>query len=329
MAERSSINQIAQVGVETVHGTIVPATRRLSAMMLKPKTGGDVKLYRSKGELAHSVAATGKQFSTIDASGVATYDELVYLFNSALHHVAPTTPSGGTLARQWKWTPARSGGAAFDSYSVEYGDATNAYVVPYATFSDVALNLTRDEVGLTGTAQGGKMVMAHPLTTTGITSAALVPILGDDIRVYMDDTSTALGTTKLDRAFTSNFSVGGRYAGLWTLDADQPSWAALVEGADPKFELKMRMMKNTVSDSLYATLDTNATKFIRISATGGLIETGNPYSMTIDFAGKLSAVPALDDFDNVYGYDFTLAAMYDATWAKYMEVTLVNTTVTL
>lgn len=324
MAERSAINQIAQIGRETVHGTLVPATTRLSGLMLKLKSGGDVKMYRAKGDLAHSVMATGKQFSTVDASGVATYDELPYLFNSALHHVVPTVPAGGTASKKWVWTPARSGGAAYDSYSVEYGDAELGQAVAFATFSDAALNLTRDEVALTGTMQGGKIVQPHALTTSGVTGADLVPILGDDIRVYMDPTSGALGTTKLDRAFSSNITIGGRWAGLWTLDADQPSWATLIEGADPTFELKMRMMKNSVSDGLYATLDDNSTRYFRVQATGGIIEAAIPYLFQADFAGKLSAVPALDEFENVYGYDFTMRAVWDNTWAKFMEITLQN-----
>jgi hypothetical protein len=79
---------------------------------------------------------------------------------------------------------------------------------------------------------------------------------------------------------------------------------------------------------LLTDLRAGSTKYVRIACISTLNAgaTTTKYSLTIDFAGKISASPTFDETDGVYTVNWTMDSVFDAAWGsgQYQKITAVN-----
>lgn len=191
--------------------------------------------------------------------------------------------------------------------------ANSVYTITFKrALGGQAITLTGTFSGLTAS---GTIALAAGTVGAAATNVAAVPILGQQIDVWMDDTSGALGTTKLTRAFKGEWSLSGRFNTVWPVNSAESSFVATVEKATGAM-FKFTHAYDDVGAALLTTMRAGDTKFIRWKATGALIASTYRYYAQLDMAAKVSKVITFEDADGVYSVGLEFALVDDSGWGK-------------
>lgn len=337
MAERSTINQSVQIGVEATPGTAVAASKRLQSMGFSIQPEVDISGLRPIGQKYPSLQILGKEWASADVDGSPCYTELPYAFASVL--TAPTVTQvmdGATTTGAYRWTFTSNtfGDDAPKTFTIEQGSAFRAQRIVNAILKDYSWEWSRDEISLGGEVLGRAIEDGITLTAAP-TSLPLVPVLPAQLSVYLDATSAAIGTTKLLRVLKGEFNISDRYKPLWVVDAAQPSYANTIED-EPDVEMVMTQMADAVGMANLVSMRGGSTRFMRLQAKGPNIYTGTGgtpllvnHQVTIDMAGQIGDIGDLGDEDGVYAAEWTWKAVHDGTWGKAFTVEVITTTATL
>ena len=332
IAERSTITQSVQIGVESTPGVAVAANQRLGSMgfAIGPQT--EFKPLRPIGQKYPSLQILGKEWAEADLEGSPVYTELPYAFASLIN--SPTvsqimdgaTPTGAYL---WTFQSNTYGDDTPKTFTVEQGSGFRAHRVSNCILTEYSMKWGREEIELSGTwlaraIEDGVSLTASPQALPQI------PVKPADLSVYLDTTSAALGTTKQTRTLKGEFTVEDRYAPLWVVDAAQPSFVTTIE-SEPTVEFKMTQMADAQAMQSLVAMRGGITSFLRLEGVGPVIFTptvGDPirHRMTLDIAGQVSDVSSFDDEDGVYAIEWTFSAVHDPTWGKAFRATVVTTT---
>lgn len=324
MPETSSIAQVVQIGVEVTPGTSVPATKKLVSLSLEPSPEMSVSTFRPAGQKYATTAVHNREHTALIVTGIPTYDEIIYLLNSVLCAGVVTTPATGITTRLHTFAPSSTAPDVVKTYSVEKGDSSKAYKMPYMLFTGFSMEIGADDVTLSGSAIAKAMTTGGALTA-GATQLALKPIARKHFSLYLNDSYATIGTTKLSRAFTGSIELSDRFGALFPIDAALAgSFAAHVE-TEPKLGGKLLVEADAAGDALIASLRSSATKYLRIEAIGDIIELALPYRLTIDSAVKFTNIGGLSDEDGVYAIDFEYTNVTDAPLGGALKVEVQNT----
>lgn len=330
MAERSTVTQVTQIGVEATPGTAVAATKRLGATAIRPKPSVEVDVFRPDGYKFSTLASPVREWGEAAIEGRPTYNELTYLLAACLLSATPTqildgaTPTG---AYRWTFTPSTTAENAPKTLTVERGSSYRAHRMPYGVVTDLGIDFGTDGLALDGTMIGRRIEDGVTLTSAGITELTPVPIMPTQVDVFLDNTSGGLGTTKLARLMSAAFDIGSRFSPLWVLDSSQTSWVVPVEGV-PDASIEITPQADAQGMALLTALRAGDTRFVRIKATGPTIYIGGvtvKNSLTIDAAVKVRDVGDFSDEDGTQVLPWTFELVHDAAWAKAFTVELVNT----
>jgi len=322
MPERSTLLQGVQVGVETVPGTSVAATKKLLDTSLEMSVQTDMQRYRPIGQKYASSLVLGKEWSEAAVSGALSYTDLIYLLASVL--TSPTsTQLGGTTAWSHVFSSLPRAVDTPKTFTLEFGGAVRAQKFTYGLMTDFGFTVNRSEASISGTFMGQQMQDGITISP-GATDLEEKPVLPQTCDVWMDATFGGLGTTKLTRLLNYGFSIGSRYAPVWVVNSAQQAFVAHVE-TEPTVQFTFMVEADTQGMGPLATLRAGSTQFVRFKATSAdLAGTGNPYSFTLDCAGKVSGVSNFQDQDGVYAIEYTWDVVYDPTWTNAMLATVVN-----
>lgn len=319
MAERASVFQGVQLGVETTYGTGVAANKKLTGVNIEPGPMVELETFRSLGLKFASVAALNKEWAEATISGPITYTEIVYLLSSLMR---TTTPTGATLARTWTFDMAEEAPDTVKSFTLEQGSSTRAHSMAGALVTGLTLNFSRDGCEMDGT------IMAAALTdgitmTASPTTVALKPVMASQVTIKLADTAAGLtAATALSRALSASWSVTDRFLPVWALNGTS-TFPATVEAA-PTAEVKLKLEADAEGMALLTTMRAGATKFMRINATSTLIESTTYYNLQIDAAFVVSDVTSFSDEDGVFAIEWTGTMVYDATWTRSTQITVIN-----
>lgn len=323
MAERSSLNQNIQIGVETTPGTAVAATRRLTALGIEPSPNVEMSQFRPIGSKFNALSTLGKEWIEASLSGRLTYTEIVYALSSVIGNGTTTTPETG--ARTWNFSPNDRSDDVPKTFTVEHGSSVRADRFSYGLITELGIAFNRTSLDLSGSMLGRALTDGITMTPTGVTAIPLVPVLPTQVSVYMDDTAAGLGVTKMTRMISGEFSLGSRFGPVWVLDAAQPSFVNHIETA-PDLSCTLTLQADTQGMAMLATMRTGATKFLRIEGVGASIPgtATSSYKFTLDMAGKVSGTGGFSDADGVYAVQFSLTGVSDATWGKALDINVTN-----
>lgn len=333
MAERSTISQATQIGVEATPGTAVAAPRRLGSIGLEMAPQVGVNPQRPNGQKYANLQVLGKEWAEASLNGSPAYTELPYLFASLLSTptVTPVTDAGNVATGAYLWTFDSDSFAADDptTYTIEQGDQVRAQRVAYALLNSLSMSWSRDNIGLDGAMTTLRMEDGITLTP-GAEMLPQVPVRPSELSVYLDGASANLGTTKLTRAISGQFSVGSRFSPVWVVDAALPSFAAQVE-SEPDASYSLRQQANAQGMENLVAMRGGATKFMRLEAVGPVIQAASNtrHRMILDMAGQVGNVGALSDSDGVYAAEWTFGAVHDPAWGRALRVQVITTTAAL
>lgn len=337
MAERSSITQSVQIGVEVTPGTPVAATKRLGSLGIAIGPATSFNTLRPIGQKYASLNILGQEWTEADLEGSPVYTELPYAFSSVVD--TPTiaqimdgaTPSG---AYRWTFESSTFGDDAPKTFTVEQGSAFRAHRVSNCILTEFGMEWSREEISLSGSWLAKALEDGVTLTAAP-TGFAQIPVKPADLSVYLDPEFADLGTTKLLRALKGEFSIADRFNPLWVVDAAQSSFVATVEG-EPTVEFKMTQMADAAGMANLLSMRNGETVFLRLQGRGPKIYTGiatpvgDQYHMvTIDVAGQVKDVSSFDDEDGVYAVEWTFGAVHDSAWGKAFSIEVITTTAVL
>jgi hypothetical protein len=336
VAERSTISQSVQIGVETTPGTGVAATRRLGSIGFEMGIQTEISGQRPIGQKYASLQILGKEWTEADVSGAPVYTELPYIFSSLIDTGVVTqimdaaTPTG---AYRWVFESDTFGEDAPKTFTIEQGSAARAHRVTNAILSDWNMEWSREEISLGGTALARALEDGVTLTA-GATGLDQIPVKPTDLSVYLDPTHTALGSTKMVRALSGEVSLESRYVPLWVVDRAQPSFVTTLEG-EPELTFSLVLMADAQGMAPLTAMRAGETRFLRLEAVGPVIYPGNGTSttqrhkMVIDIAGQISEPQEFEDADGVFAIGWEFTGVHSPAWTRAFRVEVITTLATL
>lgn len=328
MPERAALTQGVQVGVESTPGTNVAANKQLVSIGISSAVQMEPQRYRPMGSKFATIVVPGKEWQEADIDGVGSYSELLWILSSVLKD--PGSPATvDTSAKKWTFSPANAAEDTVKTLSVEQGGTVRAHKFSYGLVTDLELTFNRDECTVGGTMIGQKISDGITLTSTP-TTPPNVPIIPNEVDVYLDATSGAIGGTKLVRVLEATINIGSRFNPVWVLNSANASYVAHVE-VEPTAEITLLMEADAEGMGFLTQMRAGSTKFLRIKGTSATLAgaTTEKYSLTWDAAVKVKEVGDFSDEDGVYAIEWTLEQVYDSGWGKAFTVDLVNKETTL
>ncbi len=317
---RATVNRQVQIGVESTPGTAVPANKSLPSLSLTITRALETKEFRSQGFKPATASQIVKDYGTATMSAPLNYTESIYPLNSMVTGVI-TTPGGGTTSRDHTFTPAAIGADAFKTFTIQEGDTTSATQMANGIFGEfgVTTNLTTAE--MSGTLLGTTPITAS--LTGAPTAIALLPVNVREIDLFLNDTFAAIGTTKVTDTINASFNITNKYAMRWVLNTSNTSFKDVIE-TPPSLSFSWATEHNAQSRTLYDSLSGNPFKYMRLKATGPIIEAAITYKFQLDVGCRITATEQIDD-DGVWGYQYNCTPQYSTTFPGAWAVVVTNT----
>jgi len=313
-----------QIGEESTEGTAVAATAMLDA---GAPPGGIVVENRASlvrratpAVLAlHGRQHLAQQVVGLRFDGDLTPEQVLYLLHMGVK--GNVTPSGTASPYTWTFTKATTAEPTLDSFTIEYGDDTQAYEVN---------GCIAESIEFSGGLGGGELcqmsadIYGWTRTTTTFTSLSVpsvTPLAANYSRLYVDTTWAGLGGSELTAEL-----LGWRLS----LPCSYPIWRGTnlypaghgIEPTAATFELRMEFTANAATE--LAAVEAGTSRFIRI-----LVAKDANHSFQIDgcFVWDPASIFDADRGDNIVA--LSGQSMYDSTGTKELEIVVVNTVATL
>lgn len=432
MSDRFTINQQVQIGKETTPGQAVPCPIRLRTVAVTPAIKTEFKKHRSEGNKRADTITLSKEWTECTLDGIATYTEIGYLLSSLVS--VPVSAAQGSGVYQHLFSSATSAADALQSYTMQFGSTVGCEQSSYSMVQGLTFKMTRDDVHMTGTTYGQKLLdsvndgvnltagandvqavaitggptggtfalgfkgawtapiafgsaasavqtalallptvgssgltvatassgytvtfggplgsFAQPLlqanasgltggttpnitvtksTQGGLTELWKIPILPGDVRVYLAGDYSSLGSSssKLLRAFSSDWSLGDRTKPFWVQDADAGGYSGFAEG-EPKEKLDLLLEADAVGMALRQAYRAGQVSYLRIDMTSSTYmigTTSTPHRLTLDAAVKVANVKEFKDEQGIYALGFELQMVPDPALGCAYRLTLVN-----
>ena len=334
MAERAAVNELLQLGLESVLGTAVAANRQMAMLDLVPTGEFDPKRFAGQGRKQDGAVLPNKDWTSLAWSTKGndgdslSYTEIVYVLSSLFGRPTPTTHAGGTNSKDWVFdAPLQGIVNPTASYTAQQGQAAHAHQIAGLVFTGITIKGTRDGVSASGNAIAQIFTTNQTLTATP-TKLAMDPVLGADWTVYRDPTSGALGTTQLLRCFEWEYIYDSVYAVIWPGNkvASNNTWATIVE-MQPKHTLKLKVEADAQGDTGFADVRAGTTEFYRIDMKGQLFPAPDGAinrEIKIDCAGKVGEKMPVTDGNDLLEEEIPLAVVEDTGWGHAATITTTN-----
>jgi hypothetical protein len=323
MPDRALVQEIIELGVETTPGTAVASAIKLSGLQVDLGTSLELDRIAPMGNLWDTIAAPRQEWGVGSIAGFPTYPELAYVFSNVLGAAVVTTPSGGTLARRYSWAPSSNVPWTPRTWTIRRGQVGNtAESASYGLMSGVNMSFSRTAApSIGGDLFSYALDYTASVGATGLTTLSVVPVLPAQVCVYLDPTAANIGQTKLTRDFMASFDIGGLFGPFWPLDCTIPSFGGAVP-LKPTAEAKLQLGNDTAGRALLADMRAGSTKYVRIEATGPLIETTIQHRLRIDMALKVVAAPSRGDADGLSTLEWTFGIFDDPSFGGAMKIEL-------
>jgi len=326
---KSIVNQKTLIQRETTPGTaLITAMKQLTAIGLRPGYMTETNDFKSQGFKLPTVIQQTNEWGVWAVEGVQDFNHLGFPLGSRISRPTTTTPATGVLSRQHVFTLDPDGPDTFDTYTVQFGDTDRGIQASYGIFNSLGINVQRGSLGFDSTFLSRTPAVIGPIATAGVTIVAAAPTAARQFDVWADNTWAGLGTTKLLAAYEGNLDLGDKFSPDTPINSAVTSYESMVEAVDQSYDGMLRLGFDSVATGLITTFTNGALKFIRIKATGPLIETTIPYSFQLDFCIQIRNPGTLESFSNgVLTLPFDYSVVPDPTTGNALAATLVNTVI--
>lgn len=328
MAEQINWQIITQLVPEVTPGTSIAATHQLAGYALADGAHVDTYQTSPQGHAYITSSNRGKGWGEIKPVGDVDFNGLAYPLSSLFGAATITTAVGGTLSKQWKWTPPIINTVLGQTYTVERGQTGGrARKYAYGCFDTLKLSYTKGDVTIDGHMFSREMT--EGITLTSLTPTAIVaaqPVRGTDTSLYLDSTSGGIGGTQLTRVGAMDVSFGNYYIPWYGIDSSQTSFSVLLP-AKPTVDLTFRLMSDAAGMAIYNNyVLTGNTAYIRFNTVGPVSDGTAHYTLTLDMACKITGPQDFTEDSGAEVIPFTAKLAEDTAWASGQAVvaTLIN-----
>lgn len=327
MPDRATINQKVQLGVESTPGTAVAANKLLQCFDWQFGIDADVMFYRATGRKYESVQEENTEWTSGTAGGPLDYNAIIYLLSGAMGSTSPVAHGSSSTAKDWIYTPPVTGNASPKTYTAQQGDSVRAHQVAYLLFNEFGYKGTRKDFTVSA------KWMAQPLSdgitlTASPTAVALAPAPSKHFNIYLDTTSGALGTTQLTRVLSVDYSMSNIYGPLWVFNRANLGWGVHID-TPPKAIFKLKMEADSTGMAQLPNLQSGATVYVRLNATGLQIASDGPGAVNNvfqhDMALKVGKPTAFADDQGVFAIEWEMTVVEDSGWNSGQAQTLTVT----
>ena len=151
MPELSTVARNVQIGKETTPGTGVAASKQLQYIGFSLAPALEMNEFRPMGSKVNAAITPGKDSSAITIEGAGSYSECVYIFDSLLKTVTPSTVDG--TGKSWLYEPLARTEETKTRYTIEEGSTVRAGKASYGAITSATFTFNRtDGVTVTGMA---------------------------------------------------------------------------------------------------------------------------------------------------------------------------------
>lgn len=327
VVDHPSVLQVVQIAPETTAGSAVPGAKRLRSMRVTLQPQANIDEFIPSGYKYPVLTAMNQEWTAAQYEGEPTYQEIIYPFSSVITGATATvagTAAGGT-AYIWDFSSNTTALDTKQTYTVERGDANAARRFAHAMFNSITMDVSRTDTAINGDMIGHRLETGVSLSGTAV-EIPLTPILGNQFKLYLEDSQAALGTAApLERAFNLNISIGPRHTPIWPINSDNASFATTVESQAPGLQVQLTLGAGTTGfDDMLLTMRNGQRKFLRAEAIGGSIAGTSNYQFTFDYSGEVISAPTMEDMEEVGVAQWTLRGVHDPTWGRAYRVIVVN-----
>lgn len=145
MAVRAVVEEISQIGIESVEGTQVAANKRLLGVGFTLAEAAEFDEVQPQGSVVPTAAPIRQNWGTFEISddSYPCYNGLLYLFSMLFGAPTTTTPGGATNARQHVWTPPITALSKQTATLIKGQPGGTAESAAGATLTDLTLSFSR------------------------------------------------------------------------------------------------------------------------------------------------------------------------------------------
>jgi hypothetical protein len=324
MAERATIFQNVQIGVQAQAGTGVAANKKLQALSIEPAVSIETSRFRAMGNKYPALVVPQKEMVRAKLSGVQTYTELIYPLASLFAYAAPAV-QGATTAYKWTFGTSSIAADAGKLFTVEQGSAVRGHKFIDAMVSGLELAWSRNGCEISGGEMIGASLQDNQAMTAAPTELALVPVLPTEIDIYLADTYAGLaGATPLTRALSAGWKLNNKFGPVFPLATAAGTGYAATVDTEPNLSATLKMEADAEGMALLATMRAGSTKFMRIQGVGATIEDTYKYTLTVDTAVKVENVSEFSDEDGLFAIEWQFAGVHDGAWGKATQIEIIN-----
>lgn len=330
MPENASVFTGVQLGVETVPGTAVAANKRMSAFGINPSPAFESDQYGPDGQKFDTLSTLIYEASEFDITGRQTYSEIIYPLASLITKPTPTTPAGGTTAKEWLFTSDKAGPDAPATYTIEFGSSVRGARITNGIVNELTLTWSKT-AALEMSGSGFGKAIEDPFTLTASpTVIALTPVVNDHFDVYAEITAAALvtPTVRLTRDFSYSWTFSGRYSQVRVINSTTRSFETHVE-ARPELNGALRLAYDAQGAGFWTQIRDGSKRFVGVHADGAIIETTIKYRVWVDTCFAFTDSDGFDDEDGTRVIEWGLGGLYDGTWDKAFLINVRNLQATL
>lgn len=327
VVDHPSVLQVVQIAPETTAGTAVAGAKKLRSMRVTLQPQANIDEFIPSGYKYPVLTAMNQEWTAASFEGEPTYQELIYPFSSIINGATATV--GGTAASGtayvWDFSSNTTSLDTPKTYTIERGDSNAARRFAHGLFNSITIDVSRTDTAINGDIVGHRLETGIALSGTAV-ELNLTPILGNQFKLYLEDSQAALGTAAaLERAFNLNVSMGPRHTPIWPINSDNASFATTVEGMAPGLQAQLTLGAGSAGfDDLVSVMRAGSRKFLRAEAIGGSIAGTSNYKFTMDFSGEVISAPTMEDMEDIGVAQWTLRGVHDPTWNRAYQVIVVN-----
>jgi len=297
-------------GVETTHGTAVPATKRLVGSISAGPINKDRTHRKIEEDIGRRSAGYRKTVDIYDLRRTLSipngyFQAIPVLGGCSLKGgITPVEQTTGQGDYLWDFTPDMDFGNSNDpdSLTIESGDNTQAFEYEYVMFERLRFSAQIPQGGDSAAVQIQAESFGRQWKTAAFTTGIALPTVtslnAKLSRLYLDNSWANLGNTELP-GILRGFDVD-------ILTGLHPTWSGSGDKFFTGYEegiigamLTLTLEGKSAADALWDLYhnDDQATQFLRLALTGPQIGTGENHALIFNCAGSWDEVIPLGGED--------------------------------
>lgn len=301
MPGRSIKSQVQLLQRETTPGTAATnAMKKLTALRFRPSWEGEATPFMGGSSKVATSVDLGDEIGRWTVEGINDFNHLGLVAASRLSGSPTTTQPDATnapTAYQHVFTLNPDSEDPLATYTLIWGDSTQAVQAVYAVFNSLGITIRRGQLEFRSALLSRAPTTGATIPGSGVTTMAPKAMPSTKWDVYADDTWAALGTTKLLAAYEGAIDLGDKYQPDAPINSTITSFESLLEAEDQNYGFDLRLGFDAAAIALMNTFQAGTLKFFRFAVEGPTIGGAVKYLCQLDFAafvlsrGELSPAP--------------------------------------